>query len=226
MNGRPRILLVDDQPTIRSVLRRLLQQDHEVVECEDGEAALKALRTGAFNAAILDLDLPKLSGWEVLRRARVEGLTTPVLLLTSAADLDSRVRGLDGGADDYITKPFAAPELLARVRALLRRQGHPAGAGGSIVRVGSLTMDRGRRSVAQGDHTITLTRLEYALLDLLARQPGQVVSREAICHHLWPESRSLNNRATDTLVWRLRKKLGADGERLRNLPGIGFVLDS
>jgi len=170
---------------------------------------------------VLDLMLPRLDGWSVLQRARADGIRTPVLILTARDVIDDRVRGLNLGADDYLTKPFALAELVARVRAMIRRAyGNPV----ATLQLGDLTIDTAAREVRRHGLPIELTAREFAILELLTRSRGSVVARAAICEHIYNEEADVLSNVIDVHVAALRRKLGADLIRTRR--GEGYIIDA
>src|SRR6516165_6750864 len=180
-----RVLVVDDEPAVRQALDRALRfEGYETDLADDGVAALGKMGERAPDAIVLDVAMPRLDGLEVCRQLRAAGDSTPILLLTARAAVAERVAGLDAGADDYLVKPFALEELLARLRALLRRATPPAGED-EVLRVADLSLDPATRVVKRGDRLIELTRTEFNLLELLLRNAGQVLTRELIFDRVW-----------------------------------------
>ena len=219
-----RILVVDDDPAVRSSLDRALRlEGYEVETAADGPAALQVLSLGSPDAVILDLGLPGLDGLAVCRRLRSAGDDTPVLMLTARDAVDDRVQGLDAGADDYLVKPFALAELLARLRALLRRR---SGAEGEVLRFGDLSLDLGTREARRGDRLFTLTRIEFDLLELFLRHPRQVLTRDVILDRVWGYTFDSGTNSLAVYVGYLRRKTEADGESryLHTVRGVGYVL--
>ncbi|HEY5246215.1 MAG TPA: response regulator transcription factor [Acidimicrobiales bacterium] len=219
-----RILVVDDDPAVRSSLDRALRlEGYEVETAADGPAALQVLSIGSPDAVILDLGLPGLDGLAVCRRLRSVGDDTPVLMLTARDAVDDRVQGLDAGADDYLVKPFALAELLARLRALLRRR---SGAEGEVLRFGDLSLDLGTREARRGERLFTLTRIEFDLLELLLRHPRQVLTRDVILDRVWGYTFDSGTNSLAVYVGYLRRKTEADGESryLHTVRGVGYVL--
>src|SRR5205823_453982 len=215
-----RILVVDDERRLRDVLRRSLTlAGYEVRSATDGYEGLAEISGGAPDAVVLDIGLPNLDGLEVCRRLRSEGNRVPVLLLTARDAVSDRVEGLDAGADDYLTKPFAVEELIARVRALTRRGGG-AGAGAQLA-VGELALDLETRTVARAGRDIELTAREAELLELLMRNPRTVVTREMALAQVWEEPVSDN--VVDRYVGYLRRKLG-EPTLIHTVRGVGFTL--
>jgi DNA-binding response OmpR family regulator len=223
MTGSPRVLVVEDDGDIAAVLRRALgMEGYEVRMAGDGEAALSEAEVFAPDAVILDLGLPKLDGIEVSRRLRESG-DVPILMLTARDAVDSRVEGLDSGADDYLVKPFERAELLARLRALLRRR--PPRGSASLV-VGDLRLNPDSREVARGDRDIELTGREFELLEHLMRNERLVVSRDKLLEEVWEYAPFSETNTVDVFISNLRRKLEAGGEPrlLHTVRGSGYVL--
>jgi len=220
-----RILVVDDEPAVRDAVDRALRLDgHEVALAADGRAALDAVATAPPAALVLDLLMPRVDGLEVCRRLRAAGDRTPVLVLTARDAVEDRVRGLDAGADDYLVKPFALEELLARVRALLRRA-EPPGAEGPL-RFADLELDPGAYTVRRGERPIELTRTEFALLELFLRHPRQVLTRSIVFDRVWGYDFGPASNSLEVYVGYLRRKTEAGGEPrlLHTVRGVGYVL--
>jgi two-component system response regulator MprA len=220
----PRILLVDDEPAVQASLERLLRQaGYQVETASDGRRALTAVGESAPDALVLDVVMPGLDGLEVTRRLRNMGDQTPVLLLTARDEVSDRVSGLDAGADDYLTKPFAVEELLARLRALLRRSGADETA---ELRVGDLVLDPVSHQASRGGRPLELTRTEFALLELFLAHPGRALTRTAIYQAVWGYDFGPASNSLDVYVGYLRRKTEAAGEPrvLHTLRGVGFVL--
>jgi two-component system response regulator MprA len=218
-----KILVVDDERAVRESLRRALElEGYQVEVAEDGEEALE--RVGrSTDAMILDVLMPGIDGLEVCRRLRGEGNEVPVLMLTARAEVDSRVAGLDAGADDYLPKPFALAELLARLRALLRR----AGTGGDdTLRFADLELDSGTREVKRGGMPIDLTRTEFALLELFLRNPRQVLTRSVIFERVWGYDFGPTSNSLDVYVGYLRRKTEEGGapRLIHTVRGVGYAL--
>jgi two-component system response regulator MprA len=222
-----RILVVDDERAVRESLRRALELEGYAVElASDGEEALRRLEEPAsIDAAILDVLMPGIDGLEVCRRLRGEGNTVPVLMLTARAEIDSRVAGLDAGADDYLPKPFALAELLARLRALLRRAGNGDDPG-ALLRFSDLALDPGTREVRRGDRPIELTRTEFALLELFLRNPRQVLTRSIIFERVWGYDFGPTSNSLDVYIGYLRRKTeeGGSPRLIHTIRGIGYAL--
>ena len=215
------ILVVDDDGGIRRMLQRTLTAEgYEVRAASGGGTALAEIERAAPDLLVLDVGLPDLDGVAVCRRLRSKGLALSILMLTARDAISDRVTGLDAGADDYLVKPFAADELLARVRALLRRGEEPA----ELLAFGDLVFDMRARSARRGDRELSLSVREADLLELLLRNPRRVVSRELALERIWgsPAAASLN--VVDRYVSYLRRKLGEPG-LIRTVRGVGFVLD-
>jgi DNA-binding response OmpR family regulator len=223
MSGRPRVLVVEDDADIAGVLRRSLDKEgYDVRVAGDGEAALE--QSGVFepDAVVLDLGLPKLDGMEVARRMREDG-DVPILMLTARDALDSRVEGLDVGADDYLVKPFERQELLARLRALLRRR-PPRGM--APLRVGDLMLNPDTHEVTRGDRQIDLTQREFELLEYLMRNERLVIARQKLLDEVWGYDPFSITNTIEVFVSNLRRKLEAGGEArlLHTVRGAGYVL--
>ena len=220
-----KILVVDDEPAVRESLRRALElEGYRVDLAVDGEQALE--QAGAPNepdALILDVLMPGIDGLEVCRRLRAEGSTVPVLMLTARAEVDSRVAGLDAGADDYLPKPFALAELLARLRALLRR----AGTGDDdVLRFADLELEPGTREVRRGGDAVELTRTEFALLELFLRNPRQVLTRSVIFERVWGYDFGPSSNSLDVYIGYLRRKTeeGGASRLIHTVRGVGYAL--
>ncbi|HLN15496.1 MAG TPA: response regulator transcription factor [Acidimicrobiales bacterium] len=219
-----KILVVDDDAAVSGSIDRALRlEGYEVKVVADGHAALESLALSPPDAVVLDLGLPDLDGLEVCRRLRSTGDDIPVLILTARDAVDDRVVGLDAGADDYLVKPFALAELLARLRALLRRR---TGEEGEVLRFGDLSLDLGTREASRGERTFTLTRIEFDLLELLLRHPRQVLTREVILERVWGYDFDSGTNSLAVYVGYLRRKTEADGEPrcLHTVRGVGYVL--
>ena len=217
-----RLLIVDDERDLAETLRRAFEEEDFAVDLAwEGEDALFKIREMTYDAIILDLMLPRIDGWSVLRAARAEGIRTPVLVLTARDMIDERVRGLNLGADDYLIKPFALAELIARVRAMIRRAyGNPA----STISLGDLTVDTAARRVLRAGVPIDLTAREFAILELLTRSRGAVVARSTICEHIYNEEADVFSNVIDVHVAALRRKLGPGVIRTRRREG--YIIDA
>jgi two-component system OmpR family response regulator len=218
-----RILIAEDDAILADGLARSLRQSGHSVDCvNDGSAADAALSTSQFDLLILDVGLPKLSGFEVLKRLRGRSSTVAVLMLTALDGVDDRVRGLDLGADDYLAKPFALQELEARVRALTRR-GHSASS--AVLRHGDLTFDQVGKVAEIRGRLLELSARELALLEIFMQRPGRMVNKEQIVDLLcqWGEEVSMN--AVEVYIHRLRKKLEPAGVKIATVRGLGYCLE-
>jgi two-component system, OmpR family, response regulator MprA len=223
MSGRPRVLVVEDDTDIAGVLRRSLDKEgYDVRVAPDGEAAIDAAGVFEPDAVVLDLGLPRLDGVEVCRRLRDDG-DVPILILTARDALEARVEGLDSGADDYLVKPFERDELLARLRALLRRR-PPRGS--AYLVVGDLRLNPDTHQVVRGDRELELTAREFELLEHLMRNERIVVSRQALLDEVWGYHPFAETNTVDVFISNLRRKLEADGEArvLHTVRGAGYVL--
>jgi two-component system, OmpR family, response regulator MprA len=222
------ILVVDDERAVRDSLRRALElEGYEVELAEDGEQALKRLEADPQpDAVILDVLMPGADGLEVCRRLRRAGNAVPVLMLTARSEVDSRVAGLDAGADDYLSKPFALAELLARLRALLRRLGSDDAA--AVLRFADLELDTGTREVRRGGELIDLTRTEFALLELFLRNPRQVLTRSVIFERVWGYDFGPTSNSLDVYIGYLRRKTETGGRSrlIHTVRGVGYALRS
>jgi two-component system copper resistance phosphate regulon response regulator CusR len=219
-----RVLIVEDDPELGDLLRRTLERVTWAADLVGtGGLALSALSSNEYDLVVLDLGLPDIDGTEVCRRWREQGGRSPVLMLTARGALDDRVLGLDCGADDYLVKPFAVEELLARLRALLRR---PDTALPVVQVVDDVTLDAATRQVRRGDREISLSNREYALLEFLMRSPGRVFTRGQLLDHVWDDNFDPIGNAVDVLVGRVRRKLDPDGDRplIHTVRGAGYVL--
>ncbi|MDQ3426029.1 MAG: response regulator transcription factor [Actinomycetota bacterium] len=221
------ILVVDDERAVRDSLRRALELEGYGVElAEDGEQALRRLALEPQpDAVILDILMPGADGLEVCRRLRRAGNEIPVLMLTARAEIDSRVAGLDAGADDYLSKPFALAELLARLRALLRRLGNGENAADTL-RFADLALDRGTREVQRAGDLIDLTRTEFALLELFLRNPRQVLTRSVIFERVWGYDFGPTSNSLDVYIGYLRRKTEQSGRSrlIHTVRGVGYAL--
>lgn len=225
-----RILVVDDDRAVRESLRRSLQfNGYQVELAADGQQALDALAEQRPDAMVLDVMMPRVDGLEVARRLRGTGDDLPILVLTARDAVSDRVAGLDAGADDYLPKPFALEELLARVRALLRRAIPPDSDGiesPEVLRFADLQLDPGTREVRRGERPISLTRTEFALLELLMAHPKQVLTRSRLLEDVWGYDFPTSGNALEVYVGYLRRKTEAEGEPrlLHTVRGVGYVV--
>jgi two-component system response regulator MprA len=224
-----KILVVDDERAVRDSLRRALElEGYEIELAGDGSEALTTLahEDSQPDAVILDVLMPGVDGLEVCRRLRASGNRGPVLMLTARDEVENRVAGLDAGADDYVTKPFALEELLARVRALLRRVNNGDGAGGEVLSFADVQLDLGTREVRRGGRQIELTRTEFALLELFLRNPRQVLTRSIIFERVWGYDFGFASNSLDVYIGYLRRKTEAGGEPrlIHTVRGVGYAL--
>jgi len=221
-----KILVVDDERAVRESLRRALElEGYEIELAGDGSEALYRLEANEEpDAMILDVLMPGVDGLEVCRRIRGSGSKLPVLMLTARTEVEDRVAGLDAGADDYVTKPFALEELLARVRALLRRTSE--GDDGEVLRFGDLELDPGTREVKRGERRIELTRTEFSLLELFLRNPRQVLTRSMIFERVWGYDFGFGSNSLDVYIGYLRRKTEAAGEArlIHTVRGVGYAM--
>ncbi len=220
-----RVLVVEDDSKIASfVVNGLKQNGFAVDHASDGENGLALAQAVTYDAAVLDIMLPKLDGLSLLRQLRQDKILTPVLILSAKASVDDRVKGLQAGGDDYLTKPFAFSELLARVQALIRRATHTAEP--TTLSAGDLTMDLLTREVTRGGQKIELQSREFALLELLLRHPGRAVTKTMILEQLWDYSFDPQTNVVDVLVHRLRAKVDKDFpvKLIQTIRGVGYVL--
>ena len=219
-----RILLVEDDSRVASFIRRGLREENYAVDvAKDGEEAVYMAQTGVYDLLILDLLLPKKSGLEVLRALRGERVNTPTLMLTAKDEVEDRVKGLDAGADDYLTKPFGFEELLARIRALLRRRGDLVS---TLLKVGDLELDTLRHKAGRAGKELKLTSREYALLEYLMRHANRVVTRTMLAEHVWEQDFDPLSNVIDVHIARLRRKIDSDFRKkyLETLRGTGYIL--
>lgn len=221
------VLIVEDERRMaRHISQALTEECCSVDIAYDGEQALELAGSCEYDAIVLDLMLPKIDGMTVCRRLRAQGCAMPVLMLSARDMIEDRVGGLDAGADDYLTKPFATQELAARLRALLRRR---AGLGAPVLKVGDLELNPATRVVRRGDRVLSVTLKEYALLEFLMRRPGVVHTRTMIAEHVWGFSLDSCSNVVDVYVKHLRDKIDAPGEHgpasfIQAVRGIGYVL--
>ncbi|HEY4976070.1 MAG TPA: response regulator transcription factor [Gaiellaceae bacterium] len=221
-----RILVVDDEQALREALERALRVEHyEVETLENGALALERMKSGGneIDAIVLDVLMPDIDGLEVCRRLRVSGDKTPVLMLTARIEVEDRVAGLDAGADDYVTKPFDLEELLARLRALLRRAGSPTD---QVLRFADLVLDPVAHEVHRGDRLIEVTRTEFLLLELFLLNPRQVLSRSIIFERVWGYNFGPSSNSLEVYIGYLRRKTESEGEPrlIHTVRGVGYIL--
>jgi two-component system OmpR family response regulator len=215
-----RLLVVEDDPDLLRLISTMLREEGYAVDtAADGEEASYKVRAWSYDLIVLDVMLPKLDGWEVLRRVRKQH-KTPVLMLTARDTVADRVRGLDTGADDYLVKPFAQTELVARIRALIRRS---MGQARSEIVIGEVRIDTVAKSVTRRGKPISLTAMEYSLVELMAVQRGKLVTRTAIYEHLFDETNDSLSNLVDVHVSNIRKKLGKDFITTRR--GLGYMIE-
>ena len=220
-----RILVVEDEEQLARIISRVLTQERfDIDVVSDGEAGLDAALTGAYDVIILDRMLPKMDGATVVREMRNEGIQTPVLMLTALADLPDRVEGLNAGADDYLGKPFAFEELIARLRALGRRMDRPLAP--DLIEIGSVVIDLNQHTVTSKREPVELSAREFALLELLARNRGQVLTRDFILERVWGIDAEPQGNVVELYVFYLRRKLGHTSANpvIRTVRGTGYVL--
>jgi two-component system response regulator MprA len=222
-----KILVVDDERAVRESLRRALElEGYEIELAADGQEALQRLEgngEGQPDAVLLDVLMPNVDGLEVCRRLRRSGNRVPVLMLTARDEVENRVSGLDAGADDYVTKPFALEELVARIRALLRRA---SADGDEILRFADLELDPGTREVRRGGEQIDLTRTEFALLELFLTNPRQVLTRSIIFERVWGYDFGFASNSLDVYIGYLRRKteIGGRPRLIQTVRGVGYAL--
>jgi DNA-binding response OmpR family regulator len=219
------LLVIEDDPRLGRLLVRLLTGDRHVVElAATGLDGLETADSGAsLDVIVLDVGLPDLNGLEVARRIRARGCRTPIIMLTARDGLPDRVAGLDAGADDYLTKPFAYEELAARLRALVRRAAPTARPDGARLLNGPIVLDETRRLVTVDGRSVDLTPREFSLLECLLRHPGHALSREQLLDQAWPLGVAVTPNTVDAFVTFLRRKLGPDGgSRIETVRGIGY----
>lgn len=220
-----RVLIVEDEEGIASFLKAVLESEYFVVDvAEDGEKGSYMGRTNEYDIIILDNMLPKKNGSEVCSDIRKHGKTTPIIMLSARAEQEVKVDLLNKGADDYLTKPFSLEELLARIRALLRR---PTAVSSEILEVDDLVMDTKRHVTTRGTKEIYLTRKEFMLLELLMRKKGSVVSRGSIIEHVWDMKVDPFSNTIESHILNIRKKISSEGKKdlVCTLPGIGYKID-
>lgn len=218
-----RLLVVEDHPILADgLIKALKSADYAVDHAADGDAATHMLASQHYDAAILDIGLPGADGYEVLRRMRRKGSKIPVLILTARDALDDRVKGLDLGADDYLTKPYDLPELEARVRALIRRG---QSGGSAIIAHGELRLDTAGRRATLKDTPLDLSARELGVLEVLLLRSGRVVSKDQLAEHLYGWGEEVGANAIEVYVHRLRKKLEPAAISIRTIRGLGYLLE-
>jgi two-component system response regulator MprA len=220
------VVVAEDDPSVRKAVQRVLElEGYTVTAVNDGQAALDTILVKTPDAAVLDVMMPFLDGLSVCKELRHRGNRTPILLLTARHEVGDRVAGLDAGADDYLVKPFAIDELLARVRALLRRHA-PSSSTTTVLHLQDLTLDANRREVHRGARQIDLTKTEFDLLQILLEQSGIVLTREYLYEHIWGFNFETNSKSLDVYIGYLRRKLEEGGESrlLHTARGVGYVV--
>lgn len=218
-----KLLIVEDNTSVARFLAQATREaGYSSVPADNGADALRLARAETFGLILLDIMIPRINGFEVVRRLRSDGVVTPILIITARDALDDKIKGLDSGADDYIVKPFQIAELLARVRALLRRGVAPSAA----LSVADLTLDPSTRRATRGDKTIYLSATEYALLEYLMRNAGHVVTRSKILEHVWDYDFGGNDNVLDVYVSYLRNKIDrlSDVQLIHTVRGVGYRL--
>ena len=220
-----KVLIAEDDPSVRKAVQRVLElENYEVTAVNDGQAALEALSQKRFDLAVLDVMMPFADGLTVCREARHRGVSTPILLLTARVEVGDRVAGLDAGADDYLVKPFVVDELLARCRALLRRNA-PTSVN-TTLRVGDLVLNSLTREAHRGERDLQLTKTEFDLLELLMQQPGIVVSRDTIYEAIWGYDFETSSKSLDVYIGYLRRKTeeAGEGRLVYTVRGVGYTV--
>lgn len=221
-----RILVVEDEKNLNDIIvKKLKKEKYGVDSCFDGEEAIDYIVAAEYDVVILDIMLPKLNGFEVLKYIRSKNIKTPVLLLTAKDGIEDRVQGLDLGADDYLIKPFAFDELLARIRVLLRRNAVNTNAS-NIYKIANLTVDIDSRSVFRDDKSIKLSTREFTILEYLIRNKGKVLSRDSIEQHIWDYDHEGGTNVVDVYIRYLRKKIddGYSPKLIYTIRNIGYVM--
>jgi two-component system response regulator MprA len=220
-----KVLIAEDDSSVRKAVQRVLElENYQVTAVNDGQAALEALSKSRFDLAVLDVMMPFADGLTVCKEARHRGIDVPILLLTARVEVGDRVAGLDAGADDYLVKPFVVDELLARCRALLRR--NAAASSVTVLRVGDLTLNTLSREVHRGEREIMLTKTEFDLLELLMQQPGTVISRDTIYEAIWGYNFETNSKSLDVYIGYLRRKTeeGTESRVVYTVRGVGYTV--
>ena len=220
-----KILIVEDEHLIATSIKKGLEQEHYVVDLAfDGEDGLDLAASGDYDLILLDLMLPKIDGLQVCRQLRQDGIHTPILMLTAKSQLEDKVNGLDSGADDYLTKPFAFEELLARVRALARRP-HSASTA-EILKVGDLSLNISTFEVLRSGKNISLSSKEYSLLECLMRHPGQILSKDQIIQHVWSYESDILPNTIEVYIRNLRQKIDQNYSQklIKTIRGFGYKI--
>ena len=224
-NKTLKLVVAEDDPAVRNAVQRVLElEGYSVVVTKDGVAALDAILSNAPDAVVMDVMMPFSDGLSVCRELRRRANRTPILLLTARHEIGDRVAGLDAGADDYLVKPFSVDELLARVRALLRR--NTASTNSTVLHLADLSLDPTRREVRRGSRMVDLTKTEFDLLQVLLEQSGIVLSREYLYEHIWGFDFETNSKSLDVYIGYLRRKIEQDDESklLHTVRGVGYVV--
>jgi len=219
-----RILVVEDQKDLNEIIVRKLTNEHYTVDaCFTGDDALDFLRCAEYDAVILDIMLPGITGIGVLKEMRASGNSVPVLLLTALGTVEDRVAGLDAGADDYLVKPFDFDELMARIRAMIRRGGERAS---SVLTSGDLMLDSASRSVHRGEREIVLTAKEFDILEYLMQNEGKVLSRDKLSNHIWNYDYDGGSNVIDVYIYHLRRKIddGHEQKKIITVKGAGYMV--
>lgn len=225
INDNRKIVVAEDDQSVRNALQKILElEGFKVIAVKDGVAALETILMSEPSAAVIDVMMPFTDGLSVCRELRHRKNRTPILLLTARAEIGDRVAGLDAGADDYLVKPFSIDELLARVRALLRRNSSSESLG--VLALADLTLDPISREVTRGDRQVELTKTEFDLLQLFLEQAGVVLSREYLYEHIWGFDFETNSKSLDVYIGYLRRKIesGDEMKLLHTVRGVGYVL--
>ena len=219
-----RILVVEDEKSLNEVIVKRLEDEHYGVDwCYNGKDALDNILLTEYDAIILDIMLPELNGYEVLKTIRSKNIDTPVLFLTAKDSIEDRVKGLDSGANDYLTKPFAFEELLARIRVMLRKDSNSSG---NVFTVANLTVDTNSHSVFRDDIPIKLSKREFTILEYMIRNRGKILSKDKIEQHIWNYDYEGGSNVIEVYIRYLRKKIDADfpPKLIHNIYGVGYIL--
>ena len=219
-----RILVVEDEKSLNEVIVKRLEDEHYGVDwCYNGKDALDNILITEYDAIILDIMLPELNGYEVLKTMRSKNIDTPVLFLTAKDSIEDRVKGLDSGANDYLTKPFAFEELLARIRVMLRKDSNSSG---NVFTVANLTVDTNSHSVFRDDIPIKLSKREFTILEYMIRNRGKILSKDKIEQHIWNYDYEDGSNVIEVYIRYLRKKIDADfsPKLIHNIYGVGYIL--